>query len=104
MRDPRALANTRNLQSWRAWEREAHSRSGLGPAVLLIALSSPLFGFVASWTERATRGDARAFASLMAVALALYLAACGGVMLAGVLRMNAWMRDHPWTPPSPRTR
>ncbi len=40
----------------------------------------------------------------MAVALALYLAACGGLMLAGVLRMNAWKRDHPWTPPSPRTR
>lgn len=104
MRDPRALANTRNLKSWRAWERQGMNRSGLNVAVVVVAVSALPFSFAASWIEHATRGDAGALVRLMAAALALYLAANGGLMLACVLRLNAWKRAHPWTPPAARTR
>jgi hypothetical protein len=102
VQDPRALANIRNLTSYRAWQRECLGRSGLNWAILVIAVSSPMFVFAASWIEHAARGDAGALVRLMGAALVLYVGAIGGLMLAGVLRLRAWKRAHPWAPPSPR--
>jgi hypothetical protein len=99
MRDLRALRNMRNLDSYRAWEREGIARSGLIAFVLIVAASTPVFASVASLIEGATKGDARALVRLMGGALALYGLTVGGLMLFGVMRLNAWKRAHPWEPP-----
>lgn len=104
MQDPRALANTKNLNSYRAWEREGLSRSGLNASGLVLALSTPMFALAASWIEKATRGDAAALVRLMGAAMAVYAVTLGGLMLLGVLRLNAWKRAHPWAPPAPGRR
>jgi hypothetical protein len=101
MQDPRALANTRNLDSHRAWQRESLARSGLNMFVLIVALSAPMFAFAASLIEQAAKADAGAFVRLMGAALILYIVALGGFMLFGVRRQRAWKRAHPWTPPPP---
>lgn len=101
MQDPRALRNTKNLNSYRAWEREGFWRSGLNVVVLIVALSTPMFTFAASLIEHATKGDAGALVRLMGAAMALYVVTLGGLMLFGVLRLNAWKRAHPWAPSSP---
>jgi hypothetical protein len=36
----------------------------------------------------------------LAVGFGLYLATAFGLMVLAVLRMNAWKRANPWTPPS----
>lgn len=101
MRDARALANTKNLNDYRAWEREGFSRSGLNAVLLIVALSGVIFTFAAVRIEHAARGDAGAVVRLMGAAVAVYAAAMGGLMLLGVVRLNAWKRAHPWAPPSP---
>jgi hypothetical protein len=104
MQDPRALANTRNLDSYRAWDRESLWRSGLNGIVLIVALSATMFPFAVSLIAHGTKGDAGAFVRLMGAALILYIVALGALMLIGVLRRRAWKRAHPWTPPSPARR
>ena len=101
MRDPRALANAKNLDSYRAWQREGLGWSGLDKAVLVSALSVPAFAYAATLIEHVTRGDPGALVRLMGAAMAAYLVAVGGLMLAGLLRLKAWKRAHPWAPPSP---
>ena len=98
MQDPRALANTRNLESWRAWRREGFRRSGFGPISLIVPLLAPPFVLAPALFGHAAR-DARGWVILMAVALALYLAAGLGLSVFAALRLNAWKRAHPWSPP-----
>ena len=101
MQDARALANTRNLNDYRAWEREGFSRSGLNAVLLIVALSALIFTFAAVRIEHAARGDPGALVRLMGAAVAVYGATVGGLMLLGVVRLNAWKRAHPWAPPPP---
>ena len=77
MRDPRALANTKNLDSYRAWQREGLGWSGLNKAVLVSALSVPAFAYAATLIEHVTRGDPGALVRLMGAAMAAYLVGVG---------------------------
>ena len=91
MQDERALRNPASLASWRAWQREAYRRSGY---LLLPALSGLVVVFVvACAVSKLTLRE-------LAVGFGLYLAATLGLTILAALRMNAWKRAHPWTPPS----
>jgi len=107
MQDPRALANLRNLQSYRAWEQESYGRSGFLMIILSVpVILAPLFIFTINLTTTLFRHaitDARAWAVLTATTFALYLAVAGGLMLFSVIRLNAWRRAHAWTPPTTPT-
>jgi len=103
MQDPRALANTTNLKSYRAWERDGYRRSGFGAIFMIVPMLMVAFTFAASLLEQATR-DARTVVVLVGAAFAIYLVVTGGLMVFGVLRLNAWKRAHPWAPPSPSGR
>jgi hypothetical protein len=98
MRDLRALANIKNLDSYRAWQREGYRRSGLMAVSLIVPLSACFFVLLPTFLEPMTR-DARSFVFLMGGAMALYLALIGGSMVFAMLRLNAWKRAHPWSPP-----
>ncbi len=103
MQDPRALANLRNLQSYRAWEQEGFRRSGfLGIIMSVPMILAPLFIFTITALFRHATTDVRAWAVLTATAFAIYLAAAVGLMLFSVLRLHAWRRTHAWTPPITR--
>ena len=106
MQDPRALANSRNLQSYRAWEKEGFRRSGFLMIIMSVpAILAPLFICTINLTATLFRHaitDARAWAALTATTFAIYLAVAGGLMLFSVLRLNAWRRAHAWTPPTTR--
>ena len=105
MQDPRALANWRNLQSYRAWEQEGYGRSGFLMIIMSVpVILAPLFIVTINLTStlfKHATTDARAWAVLTAAAFALYLAVAGGLMLLSVLRLNAWRRAHAWAPPTP---
>jgi hypothetical protein len=101
MRDLRALANFTNLNSYRSWQREGFQRSGLAAFVIIVPLSAIAFPMFITLFGPPTM-DARAFVALMGAALGLYLLVVGGLGLFAVLRLNAWKRAHPWSPPSPR--
>lgn len=101
MQDLRALANSRNLASYRAWTREGMRRSGFAAIVLIVPLSVPLFTLAAPMLGGAAR-DARGWAVLMGAVLALYLTAGLGLSLLAALRLKAWQRAHPWSPPGDR--
>jgi hypothetical protein len=95
MQDTRALSNSRNLTSWRAWERDAYRRSGFYAILLIVPLTVP---FVVVTL------DGRVLRHLGLVALSgfgLYLATILGLMTFATLRLQAWRRAHPWTPPEP---
>jgi len=92
MKDPRALRNSRNLSSWRAWEQEAYRRSGF--TAIFAGVCSLAVGFVLACTLY--RGPV----AFVVLAFGAYLAAVFGLMVFAVLRLNAWKRAHPWTPPS----
>ena len=98
MQDPRALANSKNLNSYRSWERDGYRRSGFGAIFMCVSLLVVVFTVATTLFEHAAK-DARALAVLAGAAFAVYLVATGGLMLFGVLRLNAWKRAHPWTPP-----
>jgi hypothetical protein len=102
MQDPRALANPRNLESYRAWSREGVWRSGFG-AVLGIVMLTPWLSLAAIVFRPAMR-DHDAGLVLIGGGFALYLAAALELMLFAVLRLNAWRRAHPWEPPRRRNR
>jgi len=97
MQDARALRNSVNLSSWRAWEGEARQRSGftaiLGSVfALMLTFVIPLGVFAPT-----LGGD---LVSVSLVGLILYLGMSFALMAVAVLRVNAWKRSNPWTPPS----
>ena len=98
MQDPRALANSRNLESYRAWSREGLQRSGFVAIALIYPLFVPVLTVAMTTFGYAAR-DGRSFAVLAGAALALYLAAGLGLSLLAVFRLKAWKRAHPWSPP-----
>lgn len=101
MQDPRALANVKNLESYRAWGQEGVQRSGFG-AILSAAMALvPLFTGAILLIKPATK-DRHVWVLMVGTASALYLALVLGLMLLAVLRLNAWKRAHPWEPPPAR--
>ncbi len=104
MQDPRALANSRNLQSYRAWEQEGYRGSGFLMIIMSVpVILAPLFIVTINLTTilfRHAITDARASAVVTATAFAIYLAVAGGLMLFSVVRLNDWRRVHAWTPPT----
>ena len=101
MQDPRALANLKNLESYRAWGQEGVRRSGFMVILLIVTMLTPVLTVATTLFRPATR-DAHAWVLLMGTVFALYLVAMLGLMLFAVLRLNAWKRAHPWTPPPRR--
>jgi hypothetical protein len=100
MQDMRALSNSRNLKSWREWEGEAYRRSGF--TAILLVVTTPTAPFVVACTlyGRALRHSEPA----VLTGFGLYLATSLGLMAFAMLRLNAWRRANPWTPPPPRGR
>ena len=101
MQDPRALANLKNLESYRAWGQEGVRRSGFSAIISGVMTLVPVLTGAILLFKPATR-DAHTWVVLVGAALALYLAAALGLMLFAVLRLNAWKRAHPWAPPPRR--
>ena len=102
MQDPRALANLRNLESYRAWGQEGVRRSGFGAIIATVTLLTPLLTLAALLVRPTTR-EAHARLVPLGAAFALYLVIALGLMLFAVLRLNAWKRAHPWEPPPSHT-
>jgi hypothetical protein len=98
MQDPRALANLKNLESYRAWGREGVSRSGFGAIIAIVTGITPLLTLAMILNRPAMR-DAHGWLVATGVAFAVYLVIALGLMLFAVLRLNAWKRAHPWEPP-----
>jgi len=97
MQDARALNNGANLSSWKAWEGEAYRRSGF--AAILSGVFALMLAFVFSVTVFAgVLGDD--VVSKAVVGLMAYLGISFALMGLAVVRLNAWKRAHPWTPPS----
>jgi hypothetical protein len=101
MQDPRALANTANLKSYRAWGQEGFRRSGFLPITLMTTLLAPVFTLSITRFAHLARGG-HDWVVLIGAALAIYLAACLGLALFAVYQLKAWQRAHPWSPPAPR--
>ena len=93
MQDERALKNPTNLRSWRAWQGEGHRRSGF-IAIMAGVLPPLATAFVVGCTL--LKPGVRA----AEIAFGLYLAAAFGLMGLAMLRLNAWQRANPWTPPT----
>lgn len=98
MQDPRALANLRNLESYRAWCQEGVRRSGFAAIISILMMLTPLLTLAALVFRPAGR-DAHAWLVPIGAAFGLYLVAALGLMLLAILRLNAWKRAHPWEPP-----
>ena len=97
MQDARALKNQKNLSSWRAWNQEAIWRSGF----LAIAGGFPLLTTVLAAACALFKPDLRYVgASVVLTGAGLYLATVVGLVAFAMLRLNAWKRANPWTPPS----
>ena len=96
MRDMRPLMNPKTLRSWRAWRQEAYQRSGFMAITAIVPLLTVAFVFACTLYRRVL---AQAGASVL-LAFGLYLATVVGLMAFAMLRLNAWKRAHPWTPPS----
>ena len=92
MQDTRALKNPRNLSSWRAWQREAFQRSCYFVIPGVCPLLALVFVIACTLFKPALRDVVTGFG--------LYLATALGLMVFSVLRLNAWKRANPWTPPS----
>jgi hypothetical protein len=103
VQDPRALANPKNLESYRAWGQEGVRRSGFGAIISVVTLFAPALTLAIMVFKPAT-SDARTWVVLVGAGFAVYLAAALGLMLFAVLRLNAWKRTHPWSPPPSRSR
>jgi hypothetical protein len=101
MQDFRALANFKNLDSYRAWQREGMKRSGFFAFILIVPLFLPFLTLAPVMFEPAAK-DARSWVIMMGSAFALYIVTVLGLGLVATLRLNAWKRAHPWSPPSPR--
>jgi hypothetical protein len=92
MQDARVLKNLRNLSSWRAWQAEAYRRSGFSAVTFVCPLLTlvPVIGF--TLFKPALRD--------VEIGFGLYLATIAGLLVFAMLRLNAWQRANPWTPPS----
>jgi len=95
MQDMRALNNTRNLSSWRAWEGQSFGRSGY--AWIMAAVAALATGFIIALPLL------RLSLAGMEALFGLYLVVVFGLMVLAALRVTAWKRANPWTPP-PRHR
>lgn len=97
MQDTRALKNSTNLSSWRVWEEAAYQRSGF--AGILGGVFALTLAFVISLSLFArTLGDD--LVPISFIGLVLLLGTSFALMALAVLRMSAWKRANPWTPPS----
>ena len=97
MHDTRALKNTTNLSSWRAWEEEAHQRSGFAAILGGVFALALVFVISVSLFARALGDD---LVSISFVGLVLFLVTSFALVALAVLRLNAWKRANPWSPPS----
>jgi len=95
MRDPRVLANSENLKSYRAWEQESYRRSGFNMFMMAI----PLFAVAPTITITLFK-HAMIYASrwVFLTGSLIYFVIILGLGLFAVLRMNDWRRAHAWTP------
>lgn len=98
MQDPRALANIKNLDTYRAWGQDGARRSGFVAILSIVTMLTPLLTLAALLFRPRTR-DAHVWLVSIGAAFALYLVIALGLMLLAVLRLNAWKRAHPWEPP-----
>jgi hypothetical protein len=96
MQDTRALSNLRNLTSWRAWQGEAFQRSGF--TAISVAMGLLVVGFTVAISLL------KPSLTVLEVVSGLYLLTAGGLMVVAFVRLSAWKRAHPWTPPPERTR
>ena len=97
MQDARALKNSTNLSSWRAWKREADQRSGFA------AILGGLFGLTIAFVISLSLFGPTLGADLVPISfigLILFLGTSFALMALAVSRLNAWKRANPWTPPS----
>ncbi len=100
MLDSRALANTRNLNSYRAWEREGFKRSGFGVALVILPVLVIGFTLFTSFIALIRTETTVTRAWVIIAVFAVYLVVTLGLMLFAVLRLNAWKKAHPWEPPA----
>lgn len=97
MLDERALKNSATLSSWRAWEAEACQRSGFNAVLGGVFALTLAFVIFPSLFSRALGDD---LVPIALIGLVLTLGTSFALMVLAVLRMNAWKRANPWTPPS----
>lgn len=100
MQDPRVLANSVNLQSYRAWELEGYRRSGFVAAMMTVPALAMALTLAAALAKSAT-GGAGVGAVWSGAVFAIYLVVVGGLMLVSMRRLSAWRRAHAWSPPVP---
>jgi high-affinity Fe2+/Pb2+ permease len=95
MQDMRALKNPTNLSSWRAWQAQGHRRSGF---IVILAGVFPALAttFIVACTLFSRTLPLRD----LEVGFGLYLVAALGLMALAMLRLTAWQRANPWTPPT----
>jgi len=101
MQDPRALANPKNLASYRAWNQDGVRRSGFSAITTGVMAFAPMLTG-ALLLFKPARQDPHTWLVVVGTAFALYLAIMLGLTLFAVLRFNAWKRAHPWEPPPRR--
>lgn len=97
MQDMRALKNPRTLESWRRWDAEANQSSGVIAILAAVAVLTPAFVVACALYGRA---PGHAEAPVVLVGWGLYAALVLGLMAFALLRLEAWKRANPWTPPS----
>lgn len=97
MQDARALKNLRTLSSWRSWKEEAYERSG--STAILGALFALMLAFVISCSLFG-RQLVDGLGPIFFAGVILYFGASVALIALAVLRVNAWKRANPWTPPS----
>jgi threonine/homoserine/homoserine lactone efflux protein len=100
MQDWRALANLDSLRSYNAWLQEGYRRSGFLAFLVLNPLLISFFTVALQFIRRPTRVDHGWM--ILAAALLVYMIISIGLMLYALLRLNAWKRANPWSPPVPR--
>ena len=94
MQDTRAFRNLRSLNARRAWEAQAYWRSGFTAMMGSMGLLVVAFSVALALLKPSLTG--------VEVLSGVYLLAVGGLMVVAVLRLSAWKRAHPWTPPAER--
>ena len=92
-----ALKNTKNLTSWRRWQGEAYERSGFTAMLIASPMLTIAFVFACTFGGRAL---GRSELPVIMAGSGLFLATVLGLMAFAMLRLNAWKRANPWTPPS----
>jgi hypothetical protein len=95
MQDLRALKNPTNLSSWRAWQAQGYRRSGF-----LVIMAAVFPALVSTFIIACTLFGRTLSLNGLAVGFGLYLAAALGLMGLAMLRLTAWQRANPWTPPT----